>query len=178
MEAESSKWFLVYTKAREEKLAKKNLENQGFETILPMMAKNNMNESNPLSLEVIFPRYIFSKVNLASDNWISINSTKGVSHLVVFGNQLAIIPNKTIESLRAKLDEDNIFYPKVQHPAHKKGEKVIIKKGKLAGFEAIFLSEISTERVKLLLKYLKTTITVDISKFDLDRKYIIEEFEV
>jgi len=54
----------------------------------------------------------------------------------------------------------------------------MIKKGKLAGFEAIFLSEISTERVKLLLKYLKTTITVDISKFDLDRKYIIEEFEV
>ena len=35
---EGSKWLLVYTKAKEEQRAKKNLENQGFEIFLPMIA--------------------------------------------------------------------------------------------------------------------------------------------
>ena len=38
IKTENSKWLLVYTKAKEEKRAKKNLENQGFETYLPMIA--------------------------------------------------------------------------------------------------------------------------------------------
>ena len=175
---EQHSWLLVYTKAKEEKLAKKNLEQQGFEALLPMMVKHKNTQSKPLSLEVIFPRYLFAKVSLRSDKWISINSTKGVSHLVFFGNRLAIIPNQTIESLISKMDEDNIFYPKLQHTKYTKGEKVIIKKGKLAGFEAIFLLTTSKERVKLLLKHLKTTITVDISSPDLGHKYIIEDFKL
>ena len=36
--AENSKWILVYTKAQEEQKAKRNLQNQGFETFLPMIA--------------------------------------------------------------------------------------------------------------------------------------------
>ena len=35
---ENSKWFLIYTKAQQEQRAKKNLESQGFETFLPLIA--------------------------------------------------------------------------------------------------------------------------------------------
>ena len=35
---DNSQWFLIYTKAQQEQRAKKNLECQGFETFLPMIA--------------------------------------------------------------------------------------------------------------------------------------------
>ena len=41
---ENSKWLLIYTKAREEQRAKKNLENQGFEIFLPMIAFAKSNQ--------------------------------------------------------------------------------------------------------------------------------------
>ena len=36
--AENSKWYLVYTKAKEERRAQENLENQKFETFLPILS--------------------------------------------------------------------------------------------------------------------------------------------
>ena len=164
MKTENSKWFLVFTKAKEEKRAKENLENQGFEIFLPMIAYENKNQSKSISFEAIFPHYLFIKINFDEDNWISINSTKGVSHLIYFGGKPAAVADETIQMIKAKVDENGIFYPKKIRREYKKGEKLIIKKGQLAGIEAIFLSRSSEKRVRLLLTFLKTTVIADISK--------------
>ena len=75
METDHSKWFLVFTKAREEKRAKKHLENQGFEVMLPIIAFEEINQPESLVLETMFPRYLFIKINMKSDNWTIIKST-------------------------------------------------------------------------------------------------------
>ena len=84
METENYKWLLVFTKPKQEKRAKENLENQGFETFLPMISYDRTNKSKSISLEAVFPRYIFTKINTKLDNWTLIKSTRGVSHLVFF----------------------------------------------------------------------------------------------
>ena len=164
----NKKWILAYTKAREEKLAQINIENQGFKTFLPLIANRNTQTSDEVSLNVIFPRYLFININIKTDNWGSINSTKGVSHLVLFGNDHAWVSEEIINLMKSKLNKKGVFYPKLVKQVPKRGEKVTINKGKFSGIDAIFLSKNSKERVRLLLNFLKNPITVNISKADIE----------
>ena len=82
---ENSKWILVYTKVKQEQRAKRNLENQGFEIFLPMIAFAKQNQTKSITLKPMFPRYLFVHLDQCHDNWGPIRSTIGVSHLVKFG---------------------------------------------------------------------------------------------
>ena len=73
---EDSKWLLVYTKAKEEQRAKKNLENQGFEIFLPMIAGAKAHQSKSITLKAMFPGYLFVKINTELDKWNRIKSTR------------------------------------------------------------------------------------------------------
>ena len=178
MEIENSKWFLVYTKAREEKRAKKNLENQGFETFLPMIAYENISQPKSSSLEPMFPRYLFIIINVERDNWTHIKSTRGVSHLVVFGDKFAEVPNLVVAFLKTRVDDNDIVKQKVTRQEFQKGDKLVIKKGVLKGKEATFLSKTGKERVRILLRFVNHLITAEIPASDVGQKEIIETFKL
>ena len=178
METEKSKWFLVYTKAREEKRAKKNLENQGFETFLPMIAYEKISQPKSISLEPMFPRYLFIIINVERDNWTHIKSTRGVSHLVVFGDKFAEVPNSVVAFLKTRVDDNDIVKQKVTRQEFQKGDKLVIKKGALKGNKATFLSKTSKERVRILLKLMNELIIAEVPGQDVGRKAIIETFKL
>ncbi len=119
---EGSKWLLVYTKAKEEQRAKKNLENQGFEIFLPMIAVAKENQSKSITLKAMFPGYLFVKINTELDKWNRIKSTRGVSHLVVFGQRLAEIPHQVIAYLQSETDENDIFRQKITRQEFTRGD--------------------------------------------------------
>ena len=100
-------WVLIYTKAKEEKKANENLQRQGFKTFLPLIAPTNQN-SEFKSLVPVFPRYFFTQINLKLDNWTSIKSSYGVSHIVMFSEKFTSIPNNIIDQIQDKLDERSI----------------------------------------------------------------------
>ena len=178
METENSKWFLVYTKAREEKRAKKNLENQGFETFLPMIAYEKISQPKSISLEPMFPRYLFIKVNVERDNWTHIKSTRGVSHLVVLGHKLAEVPRQVVAFLKTRVDDNDIVKQKVTRQEFQKGDKLVIEKGIFKDKEATFLSKKSKERVRILLRFVNHLITAEIPASDVGQKEIIETFKL
>ena len=172
---ENSNWILVYTKAREEQRAKKNLENQGFEIFLPMIAFAKLNQSKPTTLKAMFPRYLFVKINTELDKWTRIKSTRGVSHLVVFGQRFAEMPHQVIEHLKSGADENHIFRQAITRQEFQKGDKLVIKKGVLKGKEATFLSKTGKERVRILLKLMNELIIAEVPGHDIGgRKAIIE----
>ena len=175
---ENSNWFLVYTKAKEEQRAGKNLENQGFEIFLPMIAFAKLNQSKPTTLKAMFPRYLFVKINTELDKWTRIKSTRGVSHLVVFGQRFAEMPNQVIAYLKSKADENDIFNQKTTRRQFHKGEKLVVKTGAFQGKEATFLSKKSKERVRILLRFVNDLITVDLPASDVGEKEIIETFKL
>jgi transcriptional antiterminator RfaH len=175
---ENSKWLLVYTKAKEEQRAKKNLENQGFEIFLPMIAFTKLNQSKSITLKAMFPRYLFVKINTELDKWTRIQSTRGVSHLVIFGQRLAEMPNQVIAYLKSKADENDIFNQKTTRRQFHKGEKLVVKTGTFKGMEATFLSKKSQERVRVLLRFINHLITAEIPASDVGEKEIIEAFKL
>ena len=178
MEIENSKWFLVYTKAREEKRAKKNLENQGFETFLPMVAYEKISQPKSISLEPMFPRYLFTTINAERDNWAHIKSTRGVSHLVMFGDKFAEVPNPVVAFLKTRVDDNDIVKQKITRQKFQKGDKLVIKEGVLKGKEATFLSKTGKERVRILLKLMNELIITEVPGHDVGRKAIIETFKL
>ena len=169
-------WILVYTKAKQERRANDNLLNQGFKTFLPLISSSNRNQKSKL-LKPVFPRYLFVQVDLMSENWISIRSSYGVSGIVMFGEEFTSIPPEIINSLKDRLNAEDIYEERVQVIDYKKGDKLTIKQGKLAGIDAIFLSKKSKDRVRLLLSLLNTKIVTEISISDIGSKKITKQFK-
>ena len=138
-------WYLIKTKSRQEKIAKQNLENQGYDTFCPIAKINNR-------LVVLFPGYLFVQLNEKTQNWSPINSTKGISHFVKFGLNFAKVPATVIEFIKTnqhitieKLKNLNNFKP---------GDKVHISDGAFKNWIAIFKCYKSDERVILLMDFL------------------------
>ena len=149
------KWYLIKTKPRQEKIAKQNLENQGYVSFYPIAKINDR-------LVVLFPGYLFVQLNEKTQNWSPINSTKGVSHFVKFGLNFAKVPTSVIEFIKTnqhitaeKLKDLNKFKP---------GDKVQISDGVFNNFVAIFESYKSDERVILLMNLLGREQSLSVKK--------------
>ena len=178
MGIECFKWFLVYTKAREEERAKKNLENQGFEIFLPMISYAKENQPKSFLLKPMFPRYLFIRINAERDNWAPIKSTRGVSHLVIFGDILAEVPNFVVKFLKTKVDKHDIAKQKVIRKKFQKGDKLVIKKGVLQGNEATFFSTTGKERVRILLQLMNKLIITEVPEHNIGRNEFFETFKL
>ena len=105
-------WIVAQTKVRQERKAENNLKNQGFNCYLPVVitkkyAKNIWIKTQ----EVLFSRYIFIKFNDYQHNISKINSTFGISRLLV--NQETLTPytiqDNYIDLLRSKIHKNNDY---------------------------------------------------------------------
>jgi transcriptional antiterminator RfaH len=121
---------------------------------------------------------LFVKINTELDKWNRIKSTRGVSHLVVFGPRLAEIPNQVIAYLKLKADENGIFRQKISRRKFQQGDKLVIEKGMFKDKEATFLAKKSKERVRILLRFVNHLITADIPASDVGQKEIVEAFRL
>ena len=150
-----NRWYLIKTKPRQEKKAKKNLENQGYRPFCPMAKINNR-------LVVLFAGYLFVQLNEKTQNWSPVNSTKGVSQFVKFGLNFAKVPTSVIEFIKTnqhitagKLNNLNKFKP---------GDKVQISDGTFKDYTAIFKCYKSDERIILLMNLLGHEQSLSIKK--------------
>ncbi len=162
MDHKNKKWLLAYTKPGSEVEAQKNLTNQGFMTLLPMISKSSINDSHPSQVKPMFPRYIFISVHLYKEDWNKINSTVGVSNLITFGNKLSFVPREAIQKICSYLDHNDICHLKDIKKEHKKGEKVEINKSIFKNLNARFLTKTSKNRVLVLMSILNQDIKTEI----------------
>ena len=171
-------WFLLYTRPHQEERAKENLENQGYEVFLPMITYKKISQPNSISLEPMFPRYMFITINTERDNWVYIKSTRGVSHVITFGDKLTEVPDSVVDFLKTKVDDHNVIKLKVTRSVFQKGDKLVINKGVFQGKEAKFLSTTGKERVRILLKLMNELIITEIPENDIGRKTVLEMFKL
>ena len=171
-------WFLIYTKPRQEERAKENIENQGFETFLPMIAYEKIKQPKSYSLQPMFPSYLFTKFNVEKDNWIDIKSTRGVCQVITFGDKPTEVPDSVVDFLKTKVDDHNVIKLKVTRPIFQKGDNLVIKKGVFQGKEAKFLSMKGKERARILLELMNELIIAEIPGKDVEHKAIIEAFKL
>lgn len=146
-----NEWYLVTTKARAELLAQQNLQRQAYVTYLPLLkCRRRRRGQYSTSIEAFFTGYLFIRLNKETDNWSPIRSTRGVSGIVRFGvNAAVVIPNKLIESL--KINEDDFGYQRIEPLLPKKGDRINIIDGPFSGQQGIFQAMKGRDRALLLL---------------------------
>ena len=101
-------WYLIYSKPQQERVARENLERQGYRSYLPLIRNRRRRRGKYMSIvEPMFPRYLFVHLSDETDNWGPIRSTIGVANLVRFGMLAARVPDDLIAILTER-DEDGV----------------------------------------------------------------------
>ena len=145
------KWYLVYTKPRQERVARTNLGRQGYETYLPLMRKSlRRGGRRTASVVPMFPRYLFIHLDRSTDNWGPIRSTLGVVSVVRFGHEPASAPDDLVACLHTRDDKEGVQTLPTQEI--RPGTKVRIAEGAFMGYEGVYLARNSRERVVVLLQ--------------------------
>ena len=148
-------WYLIKTKSRQEKIAKQNLKNQGYEVFCPVSKINNR-------LAVLFPGYLFVQLNEKTQNWSPINSTKGISHFVKFGLNFAKVPTTVIKFIKTN---QHITTAKLKNLyKFKPGDNIQITDGVFENYMVIFKCSKSNDRVILLMNLLGCEQSLSIKK--------------
>ena len=81
---------------------------------------------------------LFVKIDVRSQDWTTIKSTRGVSHIVRFGNILAEVPPDLINKLYDLTDDEGNLYQVIGDLPIQKGDEVFIKDGLFKDKKAIF----------------------------------------
>jgi len=163
VEDKRSHWFAVYTKPRQERIALENLERQSFECFLPLADNPYQRRRNRQGrAEPLFSRYLFLRARPAVHSLAAVRSTRGVVNLVRAGFELVRVPASLIAALRAKQDEGNGLV-QLQPAELRRGDRVRIFDGPLAGLEGVFRASCGMTRASLLLNLLgrETALEVD-----------------
>ncbi len=156
---DTTAWYLVYTKAQQEEIARINLERQGYECYLPKLRIEKIRRRKAdIVEEPMFPRYLFVRLDLSGQgkSWTPIRSTLGVQQLIYFGSRAACVDDHLIEWLRQREQR----HP--TEPMFKAGDAVVVTDGPFAGIEAIYQTTDAERRAMILLEILSKPVTMQI----------------
>jgi transcriptional antiterminator RfaH len=147
-------WYVIHTKPRQEQRALENLQRQGFEAWLPMIALEKVRRGHLAQVvEPMFSRYLFIRLDTVQTNWSPIRSTLGVSKLVAFGNTPAAVPDDLIAALRN-------MPPPPRERMMNPGDEVQFVTGPLKGLRGIYQQHDGEARAMVLIELLSQPQTI------------------
>ena len=169
MKAGTERWYAVCCKPRQETVAEENLLRQGFQVYLPRIRIRQRRRGQWLdAVEVLFPRYVFIRVDTLKRSTATVRSTRGAVGLVRFGGQPAVVPDAIMDALREREDTASGMHED-ERPLFNAGDPVKLVEGPLAGMEAIFTEQDGDKRVIVLLELLGKANKVTVSRDWIER---------
>lgn len=158
------RWYAVCCKPRQEAVAEENLVRQGFHVYLPRIRIRQRRRGHWLdAVEVLFPRYIFIRIDPERRSTATIRSTRGVVGLVRFGGQPAVVPDAVMDALKQREDAASGLHED-QRPLFSAGDTIKLVDGPLAGMEGVFTQKDGDKRVIVLLELLGKANKVTVSR--------------
>jgi transcriptional antiterminator RfaH len=156
------RWFAACCKPHGEFVAQENLVRQGYRVYLPRLEVRRRRRGQWVDVvEVLFPRYIFIRINELKQSMAPIRSTRGLVGMVKFGGQPAAIDDEVIEAL---MEREDAGLHRDSGPHFNSGETVRIVDGPLAGMEGVFEQEDGEQRVTVLLDLLGKSNKIRVSR--------------
>ena len=149
--ADTLRWYVVHTHAKQEERANSNLIAWGIEALHARLKTRRQNEFTGVPTyitEPLFPRYILARFN-AREQLSKILFTRGVHSVVCFGHRPACVSEEIIGFIRAHIDQNG--FVKISNDL-KPGDKAVIYAGPLRALVEIFEREVrGSERSMILL---------------------------
>jgi transcriptional antiterminator RfaH len=145
----SANWYLIRTRAAEERKAIDRLARCTDETLLPLLATRVQRWGKLVDTIVpLFTSYVFAYFDL-QEKYNQVRHTAGVQYVVHYGDEFAVVPSCMIEELKKRCGEGPVRLPATTFVA---GELVRVVDGPFREFHGIFEKRLSgTDRVAILL---------------------------
>lgn len=153
-------WYVVHTQPNNEARAEANLRRQGFATYLPRYLRERRHaRRKDVVSRPLFPRYLFVGLDLDRDRWRSVQSTFGVSNLVMVGEKPICLSVDVIDEIRRR--EDGNGYVALGLPAGlKPGSMVRLVDGLFSDCQGMLERIADSQRVAVLLSLLGRKVRV------------------
>ena len=160
----TDRWYAVCCKPRQEAIAEVNLLRQGYHVYLPRICMRLRRREHWIdAIEVLFPRYIFIRLDPLLRSTASVRSTRGVVGLVRFGGQPATIPDEVMAALLQREDAGSGLHQD-KRPLFSTGEVIKLVEGPLTGMEGVFAQQDGDKRVIVLLELMGKANKVTVSR--------------
>jgi transcriptional antiterminator RfaH len=156
----ATSWYVVHTQPHGEDKASVHLGRQGFLTYLPRYLRQRRHaRRTEVVARPLFPRYMFVGLDISRDRWRSINSTLGVSHLILAGEEPLQVPEGVVERIRDREGID--WFVVLGLPAGlKPGSKVRLIDGAFTDVRGVLERIADGRRVAVLLQLLGREVRV------------------
>ncbi len=158
-------WYVAYTKPRLEGVAEENLLRQNYRVRLPLVRKIVRRQ---VSLEPLFPRYLFFQPSSDQQSLAPVRSTLGVSSIVRFGMEFATLSESRCHQIMefAQAQQEGGLEAVLGIQGVQPGRKVLVQSGPFAGLEGL-VSSVAKDRVLVLMRLLGKEQTLGFSATDL-----------
>jgi len=142
------RWYAVYTKSRAEKAVYERFLEQGVEAFLPLQKKLRKWSDRKKWVETPYINsYVFVKVS--EKEYYDTLNTLGVVRYITFEGKAAPIPDWQIDAMKKLISAQHTFH--FSSHRFRKGEKISIETGTLAGFSGEVVRD-SDGKKKVLIR--------------------------
>jgi transcription elongation factor/antiterminator RfaH len=164
------RWYLVHALARQEARADVQLSQQQYRVFLPGFSKSVRHARKFRVVKApVFAGYLFVILDLARDQWRSINGTFGVARIVTSQDRPAPVPRGLVEALLDRTDdagETSLTY------TFRPGDPVRLRDGPFANQIATLERLDARGRVRVLLEIMGTSVGVVLASDALEPAYM------
>lgn len=146
-------WYALRTKPQKERIVWQQVLAHGFEAFYPRI---RVQPVNPRSRKIrpYFPGYLFVRVDVEQVGLSTFQWMPFTVGMVCFGGIPALVPDEIIAGIRRRLKDVEEAGSELLYRL-KAGDRVRIRDGPFAGYQAIFDTRLSgQDRVRVLLELL------------------------
>lgn len=156
-------WYAIQTRYRFERRVTTNLQNQGWQTFLPLFRTTHRWSDRQKRLETpLFPGYLFVRLDRSALITKQFLKNEGIIGLITFGGTPVPVPDRQIDDLQRLLAQD---VPCALHPFLRVGHKVRIRGGCLDGLEGI-LEETGDKHLVISIESIQRAVALKIEGYD------------
>lgn len=168
LELMENKWFVVYTKSRQEKRVARWLDEMGVVYYLPMQKKLRQWKDRVKWVEMpLISSYIFVKIKNDKE-YLDILKIEGVVTFITFEGKAAVVPDHQIEAIRLLLASEKELEVTAENLGE--GDEIEVKAGPLKGLKGKLVNVKNKSKVKVEVEHIGQAVLVDI-----DKKYLVKK---
>jgi transcription antitermination factor NusG len=164
--ASDSRWFAVWTRSRQEKVAATMLNTLGVHHFLPLRSELRQWSDRKQMVNVpLFAGYLFVRMNPTKGSRLEVLKARGVAGFV--GNQTGPlpIPDGEIETIRTMFQRGAPCSP---HVYLKEGDRVRMVRGPLTGIEGTLLRSGAKTQLVISIHIIQRSVAVVVSEQDVE----------
>ncbi len=151
-------WYALHIRSNFEKKAALSLRQRGFEEFSPTyQSRSYWSDRVKLVQRPLLPGYIFCRFQIAQK--VPVMQSPGIVDIVRFGGEPAPVEESEIESLRALVASGQPLFPRAFLHV---GDRVVIRRGPLAGVEGILEKFQKGYRIVVSIGILQRSVTAEI----------------